>query len=83
VGPDPDPLVEEVLRARRDRRVLVVAIAIGIVTSVVLGLGAALGGLGGAEPRNHAALAYFVIPLVASLVIGNGLYWLRRRRRIR
>ena len=68
------------MRARRDRRVLVVSVAIGIVASVVLGLGSALGALGGAEPRNHAALAYFVVPLAVSVAVGYGLYWLRRRR---
>ncbi|MBL9013503.1 MAG: hypothetical protein JNL83_04955 [Myxococcales bacterium] len=80
MGPDDDPLVEELVRSRRDRQVLAVAVAIGIVTSVVLGLGAALGSLGGHEPRNHGALAYFLVPLVLSLAIGYGHDWLRRRR---
>ena len=80
VGADPDPLVEELVRARRDRHVLAVAVSVGIVLSAVLGLGAAIGPLGGAA-RNHAALAYFVAPLGVSLAVGYGLFWLRRRRR--
>ncbi len=78
---DPDPLVEELVRARRDRQVLAVAVGIGIVLSVVLGVGSTLGALGGAHYRNHGALAYFVVPLGASVGVGYGLYWLRRRRR--
>ncbi|MBA3460054.1 MAG: hypothetical protein H0T46_08850 [Deltaproteobacteria bacterium] len=78
MGADPDPLVEELVRARRDRQVIAVAVACGIVVSVLLGLGASLGSLG---DRNQGMLAYFVVPLALSLVIGYGLYWLRRRRR--
>ena len=80
MGADPDPLVEELVRARHDRQILAVAVGVGIVCSVVLGVFAALGALGGDRARNHAALAYFVLPLVASIGIGYGLYWLRRRR---
>ena len=78
---DPDPLVEELVLARRDRQVLAVAVGIGIGLSVVLGVGSTLGALGGEQARNHGALAYFVVPLVASTGVGYGLYWLRRRRR--
>jgi len=69
------------VRARRDRQVLAVAVGIGIVVSVLLGLGSALGALGGEHARNHGALAYFVVPLLVSIGVGYGLYWLRRRRR--
>jgi hypothetical protein len=77
VGAEPDPLVEELVRARRDRQVIAIAVACGIVASVLLGLGAALGSLG---DRNPGMLAYFVVPLALSLAIGYGVYWLRRRR---
>ena len=80
MGPEDDPLVEELVRARRDRQVIAIAVAVGIVLSTVLGLGAAIGPLGGAA-RNHAALAYFVVPLALSLGVGYGLDWMRRRRR--
>ena len=81
MGPEDDPLVEELVRARRDRQVIAIAVAIGIVFSTVLGMGAALGALGGATPRNHGALAYFVIPLALSIGVGYGHDWWRRRRR--
>lgn len=80
MGTDPDPLVEELLRARRDRQVLAVAVGVGIVISVLLGLGSTLGSIGGAQARNHGTLAYFVVPLLASIGVGYALYWLRRRR---
>ena len=76
-----DPLVEELVRARRDRQVIAVAVAVGIVVSVVLGIGAAMGALGGREARGHGALAYFVVPLALSIAVGYGHDWLRRRRR--
>ncbi len=69
------------MRARRDRQVLAVAVGVGIVVSVVLGLGSTLGSIGGDHARNHGTLAYFILPLLASLGVGYGLYWLRRRRR--
>jgi len=81
VGADEDPLVDEIVRARRDRMVIAIAVAVGIVVSVVLGLGSSMGALGGEQARNHGALAYFVVPLAASLAIGYGLYWIRTRRR--
>jgi hypothetical protein len=81
VGADPDPLVEEVVRARHDRQIVAVAVGVGIICSVVLGVFFSLSGLGTDRTRNHAALAYFVLPLAGSIGIGYGLYWLRRRRR--
>lgn len=81
MGADPDPLVEELVRARHDRQIFAVAVGVGIVCSVVLGVFFALDALGADRARNHAALAFFVLPLVTSSAIGYGLYWLRRRRR--
>ncbi len=79
---DPDPLVEEMVRARRDRRPLLVAAALGIVLGVALGMAMFLGALGGDRSRNHAALAYFVTPIFVSMGIGYGVYrWRIRRRR--
>ena len=78
---DPDPLVEELVRARRDRRVLVVCVAIGIVLSVVLGLGASLGALVGTRTYAPATLALFVGPLALSTGLGYALYRRRVRRR--
>lgn len=83
MGPDADPLVEELVRARRDRQVIAIAVAVGIVLSTVLGIGAAMGALGGREARGHGALAYFVVPLAVSIAVGHGVDWLRRRRRSR
>ena len=80
MGSEDDPLVEELVRARRDRQVIAIAVGVGIVFSAVLGLGAALGAVHGTE-RDHAALVFFVMPLVLSLAVGYGLYWLRRRRK--
>lgn len=87
MGTDPDPLVEELVRARRDRLVLAYFIAVGIVASVVLGVGSSLGALGGEDVRNHGALAYFVVPLAASIAFGyaatgslRAVHSARRRR---
>lgn len=78
---DPDPLVEEIVRARRDRRPLVIAAALGIVIGAVLGMAMFLGALGGDRSRNHAALAAFVTPLIVSMTVGYGVYRWRIRRR--
>ena len=78
---DPDPLVEEIVRARRDRRPLVIAAALGIVIGAVLGMAMFLGALGGDRARNHAALAAFVTPLIVSMTVGYGVYRWRIRRR--
>ena len=78
---DPDPLVEEILRARRDRRPLVIAAAIGIITGVALGMAMFLGALGGDRSRNHAAILFFVTPLIVSMALGYGVYRWRIRRR--
>lgn len=79
---DPDPLVEEILRARRDRRPLVIAAAVGIIVGVALGMAMVLGALGSERSRNHAALAFFVSPLIISMALGYGAYrWRIRRRR--
>ena len=79
---DPDPLVEEIVRARRDRRPLVIAVAIGITVGVGLGMWTLLGAVGADRPRNHAALGYFVTPLIVSIAIGYVAYrWRTARRR--
>ena len=78
---DPDPLVEEMVRARRDRRPLVIAAAIGIVVGVVLGMAMLLSTLGGDRSRNHAALASFLTPMLVSMTVGYGIYRWRSRRR--
>jgi len=69
---DQDPLIGELQRERRDRRVLVVAAAIGIIAGVVIGMIAMLGGLGPAAAaagglRSHGALAFFVGPPILSI----------------
>jgi CHASE2 domain-containing sensor protein len=79
---DPDPLVEEIVRARRDRRPLVIGAAIGIIAGLALGMAMFLGALGGDRSRNHAALAFFVTPLIVSMAVGYSVYrWRTRRRR--
>ncbi len=78
---DPDPLVEEMVRARRDRRPLVIAAAIGILLGVALGMAMVLGAIGGDRSQNHAALAFFVTPLVVSMALGYAVYRWRIRRR--
>lgn len=78
---DPDPLVEEMVRARRDRRPLVIAAALGIMLGIALGMAMFLGALGGDRSRNHLPLAFFVSPLIVSMSIGYGVYRWRTRRR--
>lgn len=78
---DPDPLVEEMVRARRDRRPLVIAAAVGIMVGVALGMTMFLGAIGGDRSRNHVALASFVTPMLVSMAIGYGAYRWRIRRR--
>jgi hypothetical protein len=83
---DSDPLVEEIVRARRDRRPLVIAAVIGIVTGAALGMGFTLGALGSASQGTHglhdpAALLFFIGPPIVSVAIGYAMVVLRRRRR--
>lgn len=78
---DPDPLVEEIVRARRDRRPLVIAVAIGIMLGVAAGMAMLLGAIDGDRSRNHAALAFFVMPLVVCMAVGYSIYRWRMRRR--
>jgi len=82
-----DPLVGELQRERRDRRVLVIAAAIGIITGVVCGMAFMLGALGEAAKsargfRSHGALIFFVGPPLLSMALGYGIYLIRRRRRV-
>lgn len=83
---DPDPLVEEIVRARRDRRPLVIGAAVGIIAGVALGMGFMLGALGSAAQgaggdRNHAALAFFIGPPIITIAIGYAVMMIRMRRR--
>lgn len=78
---DPDPLVEEMVRAGRDRRPLVIAAALGIMLGVALGMTMFLGALGGDRSRNHATLAFFVTPMIVCMAVGYGVYRWRIRRR--
>jgi len=83
---DSDPLVEEIVRARRDRRPLVIAAVIGIVAGAALGMGFTLGALGSAAEGTHgvhrtAALLFFIGPPIVSMAIGYAAVALRRRRR--
>lgn len=83
MGVEPDPLVEEMLRARRHRRILVVAAAIGIVVGVTLAMGVFLGAMGSAvdgAARGSAAVGYLVVPVAACLTTGYVIYARRRRR---
>jgi hypothetical protein len=83
----PDLLVGEIERDRRERRVLVVAAALGIVSGAVMGLVFILGAL--AEPTTsargfrHGALVFVLGPPVVSMAIGYVVYAVRRRRRRR
>ena len=83
---DPDPLVEEIVRARRDRRPLVIAAVVGIIAGAALGMGFTLGALGSASEGTHgfhtpAALLFFIGPPIVSMTIGYAAVALRRRRR--
>jgi hypothetical protein len=84
---DPDPLVDELQRERRDRRVLVIAAAVGIISGAVIGMAFVLGAIGDDAGRAHGWLrnhgVVFLIlgsPLV-SMAIGYAIYGVRRRRR--
>lgn len=80
---DPDPLVEEMVRARRDRLPLVIAVSLGIVLGVALAMATFLGALDGGDryhTRNHAAFAFFG-PLIGCMAIGYVVYRVRTRRR--
>jgi len=84
---DPDPLVDEIQRDRRDRRVLVVAAAIGIIAGAIIGVAFVLGALGDAAYqthglfRDHDVLLFIAGPPLVSMAIGYAIFALRRRRR--
>jgi hypothetical protein len=80
---EPDPLVEEILRARRERLPVVIGAALGIVLGVALAMATFLGALAGASgshAHDHAALAWFG-SLIACPAIGVLIYQRRTRRR--
>jgi hypothetical protein len=82
-----DPLVGEIQREGRERRVLVIAAAIGIIAGVVLGMAFMLGALGEAQHTgsrgflSHGALVFFVGPPLLSMAVGYAIFALRKRRR--
>ena len=84
---DPDPLVHEHQRERRDRRVLVIAAAVGIISGAVIGMAFVLGAIGDdAGPahgwlRNHGVVFFILGPPLVSMAIGYAIYAVRRRRR--
>lgn len=81
-----DPLVGELRRDSRDRRVLAISAAIGIVAGAVLGMIFIVGAVTEATQsargffRHRAILVVLGAPL-ASLAIGYAIYRLRVRRR--
>jgi hypothetical protein len=84
----PDPLVDEIRRDRRDRRVLVIAAAIGIIAGTVIGMAFVLGAVGHAAGgdrwfHDHDVLLFIVGPPLVSMAIGYAIYALKRRRRRR
>jgi hypothetical protein len=86
---DPDPLVGEIERDRRDRRVLVVAAAIGIISGTVVGLAFLLGAIDAAASptggffARHDALFCILGPPVISFAAGYAIFAARRRHRVR
>jgi hypothetical protein len=88
-APDPDPLVGEIQRERRDRRVLVIAAAIGIISGAVVGMAFMLGAIDDAGEatggllHGHGALLGILGPPVLCMAIGYAIFALRRRRRRR
>ena len=81
-----DPLVGEIQREGRERRVLVIAAPIGIITGVVLGMAFMLGALGEAQNEgrgflSHGPLVFFVGPPLVSMAIGYAIFAHRKRRR--
>lgn len=82
----PDPLIGELHREQRHRRVLVVAAVIGIVSGVATGMGFVLGAMGDAArapigPRSPGLLVFFVGPPIVCMAIGYVIFALLRRRR--
>lgn len=83
-----DPVIEDALTEQRDRRVIVVAAVIGIIASIVCGLGFTLGMFGdevrgAAGARNPAGLLFFGAPFVICLGIGHLVHRIVRARRAR
>jgi len=76
-----DMMIEEIATERRHRMVLVVAAVIGIVAGALIGIGASLHGISGANgARNPGMLVFFVLPFMASMAIGYAIYGVLRWR---
>jgi hypothetical protein len=87
-GEPPDLLVGEIERERRERRVLVIAAAFGIIAGAVLGMVFILGAIGDPTPHarglfRHGAVGLVIGPPIVSIAIGYLIYGMRRRRRPR
>ena len=79
-----DPLIDEMIRTQRDRRIIVVAAVIGILASAAMGIAFSLGSLGGlaagaAGMRNPGGLIFFVAPFAICLGLGYMIHALVRR----
>ena len=80
-----DPIVAEMIRTQRERRIIVVAAVIGIIASALMGVAFSLGALGGLAagsggPRNPGGLIFFIAPFAICLGIGYGIHAIVRRR---
>jgi hypothetical protein len=88
-APDPDPLIGEIQRERRDRRILVIAAAVGIICGAVVGMAFMLGAIDDADYATsgllhaHGALLGILGPPVLCMAIGYAMFALRRGRRRR
>ena len=84
-----DPLVGEIQRDRRERRVLIVAAAVGIITGAAVGMSFLLGAIKGAAmdrrgfSLSHGAPFFVIGPPILSMAIGYAIFAWRRRRRER
>jgi hypothetical protein len=83
-GEPPDPLIAELHRERRYRRVLVVAAVIGILAGVATGIGFVLGAFGTAAMspiggRNPGLLIFFIGPPAVIMALGYAIFAAARR----
>ena len=80
----PDPLIAELHRELRHRRVLVVAAVIGILSGAATGIGFVLGAFGKTAmgpigARNPGLLVFFIGPPAVCMAIGYAIYAAVRR----